>query len=190
MFSKWTRTERLTLYSLLVAMVGVSITLLTVQEFRQFLGLDNSMRANPQVASASPVSVDTRELPTRQLPSEQTVKKRVNVPADKIWADTGITLTIGARLNISSSGRWSDGGQPFRYWGPNGTGDPWPGTILASANLDALIGKVSDTAFLVGSNYSGTSPASGRLYLSINDVPNSFSGNIGSMNVEIEYSQP
>jgi tetratricopeptide (TPR) repeat protein len=114
--------------------------------------------------------------------------KEVSVPAQVMWFDTGIVLDKGAKIYIHASGQWSDGGQPTRYWGANGTGDPWTGTIVPDANLDALVGKVGDVTFTVGESYSGSSPSSGRLYLSINDVPNSFSTNTGAMSVEISYS--
>jgi tetratricopeptide (TPR) repeat protein len=118
-----------------------------------------------------------------------TEKKTVSVPGQVMWFDTGVTLAQGAKLDIRASGQWSDGGQPTRYWGPGGTGASWPGTIVPSANLDALVGKVGDVTFPVGASYSGNSPAAGKLYLSINDVADSFSNNSGSMSVEISYSQ-
>jgi uncharacterized membrane protein YkgB len=135
---EWTRTEKLTLYSLLVAIVGVSIALLTVPEFRRFLGLTGSVTANPQATTDLSVSVNSPEAPVKQSVYSATFSKQVKVPADKMWVDTGISLAKGAKLDILASGQWSDAGSPLRYWGPNGTGDPWPGTIVASANLDAL----------------------------------------------------
>jgi tetratricopeptide (TPR) repeat protein len=118
-----------------------------------------------------------------------TETKAVSVPSQVMWFDTGITLAQGAKLDIRASGQWSDGGQPIRYWGPNGTGSPWAGTIVPSANLDALVGKIGDVTFVVGESFSDNSPASGKLYLSINDIPNSFTNNQGAMNVEVSYSQ-
>jgi hypothetical protein len=189
MSSEWTRTEKLTLYSLLVAVVGVSVVLLTVPEFRRFLGLSNSVTIPLQATSSSSVSAESPEVPARQSLPNATFSKRVKVPADKMWFDTGITLARGAKLDIRATGQWSDAGLPLRYWGANGTGDTWPGTIVASANLDALVGKVGNVSFLAGESYSGNSPASGKLYLSMNDIPNGFSGNLGTMDVVISYSQ-
>jgi hypothetical protein len=189
MRSEWTRTEKLTLYSLLVAIVGVSVALLTVPEFRRFLGLTGSAIANPQALSDPSVSVKSPDKSAKQSVSSAMVSQRVKVPADKMWVDTGITLIKGAKLDIVASGQWSDAGLPLRYWGPDGTGGPWPGTIVASADLDALVGKVGSISFLVGGSYSGSSPVSGKLYLSMNDIPNGFSGNLGTMDVEISYQQ-
>ncbi|MCU1267209.1 MAG: hypothetical protein JWM21_3527 [Acidobacteria bacterium] len=114
--------------------------------------------------------------------------KTVSISSQAMWVDTGIILAKAGSLEIVASGQWTDGGQPVRYWGPNGTGNTWPGTILANANLDALVGKVGEATFTVGEGYSGSSPASGRLYLSINDVPGSFLNNSGTMNVRIKYA--
>ncbi len=59
---------------------------------------------------------------------------------------------------------------------------------MASAHLDELVGKVGHVTFRVGESYSGNR-SSGKLYLSMNDIPNGFSGNLGTMNVEVSYSQ-
>jgi hypothetical protein len=123
-----------------------------------------------------------------QTPAPTIETREVLVPANEMWFDTGINLTKGAQLNIRASGEWSDGGVPLRFWGPNGTGDPWSGTIVPSANLDALVGRIGTTKFLVGDGYAGRSPESGNLRFSINDVPGSFSGNKGAMKVEVSYS--
>ena len=70
----------------------------------------------------------------------------------------------------------------------NGANAPYPGTFVPSANLAELVGKVGDATFAVGERFSGSSPASGKLYLSLNDVPGEFSDNSGVMNVRISYS--
>jgi tetratricopeptide (TPR) repeat protein len=140
-----------------------------------------------QVASQFPATEWGKKASDRLAAWTET--KRVSVPADAMWFDTGITLAKGAKLDIRASGQWSDGGLPLHYWGANGTGNPWPGTLVASANLDALVGKIGNVTFLAGESYSGNSPASGKLYLSMNDIPNSFPGNLGAMDVEISYSQ-
>ena len=124
--------------------------------------------------------------PQTALPHIET--REVLVPATEMWFDTGINLSKGAQVTIRASGEWSDGGLPVRFWGPNGTGERKPGTIVPSANLDALVGKVGPGTFLIGQNFFGTSPDSGNLLLSINDTPDSFPNNKGSMKVEVSYS--
>jgi hypothetical protein len=126
--------------------------------------------------------------PFMPTPVPKVETKELVVPAREMWVDTGIVLTKGAKLNIYASGRWSDGGKPVRFWGPNGTGNSWPGTLSDAANLDALIGKVGDATFLVGESYSGSCPQSGRLFLSMNDFPGYFSNNSGAIKVKISYN--
>jgi hypothetical protein len=137
-------------------------------EQRQGVGSNIS----PAVTQSSPRNMETREL---------------LVPATQMWFDTGISLTKGSQLSIRAFGEWSDGGVPLRFWGPNGSGDRWPGTIVPSANLDALVGKVGTNKFLVGQNYFGNSPESGTLLLSMNDTPDSFPGNKGAIRVEVSF---
>jgi tetratricopeptide (TPR) repeat protein len=111
--------------------------------------------------------------------------KDVTIAAQQSWVDTGVTVARGQSLTIQANGRWSNGDPPF---GPNGGGHTWPGTILASADIGALIGKIGNEVFLVGENYSGSAPASGKLLLSINDVPGTFGDNSGVVNVHVSYS--
>ena len=125
---------------------------------------------------------------TTPTPVPKVETKELMVPAREMWVDTGIVVTKGAKLSIHASGQWSDGSKPVRFWGPNGTGNSWPGTLSDAANVDALIGKVGDATFLVGESYSGSCPQSGRLFLSMNDFPGYFSNNSGAMKVEISYN--
>lgn len=78
MSSEWTRTEKLTLYSLLVAVIGVSVTLFTVQEFRRFLGLSSSATTTPHTTSASSVAAESPEASSRQPET-----RMINVPAQR-----------------------------------------------------------------------------------------------------------
>jgi hypothetical protein len=54
--SDWTRNEKIALYSLIVAIIGVVIMLFTVQEFRRAIGLNPERSHNdlPQVSTNSP----------------------------------------------------------------------------------------------------------------------------------------
>ena len=79
-------------------------------------------------------------------------------------------------------GRWSNVGQPS--YGPAGGGS-WDGVILPSAALGALIGQAGGSTFAIGAGPEFISPASGPLYLSINDVPGTFDDNQGWVEVYI-----
>ena len=109
----------------------------------------------------------------------------VSVPAQQAWVDTGVDLNAGDALTISADGTWtiSSGGTPV---GPDGFPGPPPVVPLSTANLAALIGKVGDAIFLVGSAYNNkTSPGTGRLYLQINDNP--LADNSGALNVKVGH---
>jgi hypothetical protein len=150
--------------------------------------LFNRSAAKPDVANQTQTMSPTVAPTAIPTPPPTIETREVLVPANEMWFDTGLTVKKGAQLNIRASGEWSDGGVPLRFWGPNGTGDPWPGTIVPAANLDALVGKIGTSKFLVGDSFSGRAPQSGNLQLSINDTPDSFSSNKGSMRVEVSYS--
>jgi len=113
-----------------------------------------------------------------------TLPRAIEVPASASWVDTGIEVTQGAELEITASGQWSNAGPPAK--GPGGfDGYVHPGTVLASAPLAALIGKVGEEMFAVGERFAGRSPATGRLYLSINDTAGTFGDNQGVLKVTI-----
>jgi hypothetical protein len=50
--------------------------------------------------------------------------------------------------------------------------------------LGSLVGKTVEDPFFVGNSYEG-SPATGRLYLSVNDRPDSYADNNGSIRVVV-----
>ena len=114
----------------------------------------------------------------------------VSVSAQQPWVDTGVDLKAGEALTISANGQWTNGGNPQVFIGPDGyVGFRLPDATLGSANFAALIGKVGDQVFFVGSAYKGTSPGTGRLYLQMNDLANSFADNSGKLDVVVKRNQ-
>ena len=117
---------------------------------------------------------------------------KVSVSAQQPWVDTGVDLKAGEALTIIANGQWTNSlGKDAPKAGPDGFPNTtkWPKVPLASANLLALIGKVGDKVFLVGTKYEGTSPGTGRLKLQINNEPNDFcfANNSGMLDVEIRH---
>ncbi len=108
------------------------------------------------------------------------------VNAQKPWVDTGVDLNVGDMLSISANGQWTNGGKPPTLIGPDGFGWNLPVATLSSVSFAALIGKVGDQVFLVGSAYNKTSPGTGRLYLQINDDPKGLADNSGTLTVEVK----
>jgi hypothetical protein len=107
----------------------------------------------------------------------------IRVDARAGWCDSGLVMEAGRRYIVRvGEGRWSNAGAPS--YGPQGAGS-WDGVILPGAALGALIGRVGEANFAIGAGPGFTSPASGPLYLSINDVPGTFDDNQGWVEVYI-----
>jgi hypothetical protein len=123
---------------------------------------------------------------------------RLSVPIDVTvpWNDTGISIAAGDDLTISSSGTFN--------WGQNCTsnctaspnGEPWSNckndTLTFSApglSCWSLVGKIGENGapFEVGTSITIEGPASGELYLGIND--NYYQDNSGSLTATISSSE-
>lgn len=107
------------------------------------------------------------------------------VPANLEWLDTQIVVERNQKVIISSSGVWTNGGIANAYVGPNGFFDVIrTDTIIPSVPLATLIGRIGSTTFPVGA-YSELA-LEGRLFLTMNDVPDTYFDNAGYMGVTIE----
>ncbi len=112
----------------------------------------------------------------------------IRVDANAGWCDTQIMLQQGQGVAVEARGRWSNAGDP--QYGPGGISNyRHPGTIVADASLGALIARVGNTTFAIGASNGFTSPASGPLYLSINDVPGTFDDNRGWLVITVGAPQ-
>ena len=105
------------------------------------------------------------------------------------WTDTGLKVTAGERINITASGQIMAGpGQPC---GPDGIAQATLDifSLIGGGHVAALIGLVagSSTPFLVGASYNGVAPASGQLYLGINDV--GVDNNSGQFSASVRLQQ-
>lgn len=121
------------------------------------------------------MALDPISLPTRT---------EVTVSANVLWLDTGVALQAGQQFRVQASGLWSNTGPPAK--GPNGfIGFSHPSSLLPTANFASLIGRVGGVMFPVGESFEGPSPGSGTLFLSINDLPNTFADNQGTLAVTI-----
>jgi hypothetical protein len=113
--------------------------------------------------------------------------RTVQVPANTAWVDTGIDVNVGDKVAFQASGEVAYGRSPGMTAGPDGNAasrnarypDP-------SAPAGALIGRVGrkGQAFGIGSQSQPLPmPASGRLYLGVND--NDLSDNSGAFSVVV-----
>ena len=107
--------------------------------------------------------------------------------ARESWKHTGIRLNLNDPIRIEASGQWSNGGETVGADGFGSGNYMYPGTIVGTAALASLVGMVGDQAFKVGALYDRTSPATGELLLSMNDVAGTFADNRGQLEVKIRY---
>ncbi len=112
----------------------------------------------------------------------------IEIPADKLWVDTGITLKSGQTLTIKASGSLNIGGGDPDYYVPSPYGMfSWCGEecTLNGVQLGALIGKIDyGKPFYVGS-YCNRTATTGSLYLVVNDETSWYFDNEGSFTVTI-----
>jgi small nuclear ribonucleoprotein (snRNP)-like protein len=113
---------------------------------------------------------DTGATPGAAATSGQAAGIRIRVSAQQRWTDTGLTVRSGQQIRFAATGQVqlsvsaTDTAQPA---GGNrqATNAPMPG-----APAGALIGRIGNgQAFAVGNLTEVVMPASGRLYLGVND---------------------
>jgi len=107
------------------------------------------------------------------------------VNGNQDWTPTGITVTKGQVLNFSSSGEIQLSPDANDKAGIDGarSGRLAPSAALPRTPAGALIGRIGNTPFAIGSRTTVTAPASGVLSLGIND--DGFSDNQGSFQVTV-----
>jgi hypothetical protein len=108
------------------------------------------------------------------------------VPANQRWTSTGITVRRGEIVTFDTTGeiRVGPGGDDVaRAAGVLG-GRTAAGTPIPQSIVGALIGRIGNSApFGIGNQTSVPMPASGILYLGVND--NNFDDNSGEFRVQI-----
>lgn len=109
-------------------------------------------------------------------PSVPATSTTVSVRAAAAWNDTGLVVRAGDRLSFNASGTVRLSGDPSDLADPQGARS---GRFAGSSPLPkelggALIGRVGDsTAFYIGAGSTSIqAPATGRLYLGVNDDHN------------------
>lgn len=109
----------------------------------------------------------------------------VSVPATQVWTATGIQVNEGDQIAFRASGRihWSE--KPADLAGPTGGRRIAGNYPVPTAGVGALIGRIGNgQPFLVpGNGETLTMPASGQLFLGVND--DVVSDNSGAFRVQI-----
>ena len=138
--------------------------------------------ATPAPAAAPPSAATVIVAP--QIAACPRTQRFWRVSAQAEWCDTGVEVrecqTILVRFG---EGQWSNAGPPsFRQ---DGIGDTLQGTWVERAPLGALIGRVGEAAFPIGSRESVVSPSNGHLLLAMNDVRGTYADNQGWLDVYV-----
>ncbi|MDY6839641.1 MAG: LecA/PA-IL family lectin, partial [Thermodesulfobacteriota bacterium] len=111
----------------------------------------------------------------------------IEVPAEVEWTNTFIPVSSGDKLTITATGLWGVGQGSGSGVGPDGetniANDYYP---LPGERIGALIGKIDDQVFLVGSSLTATVDVSGYLFLGANETPYCRGNEWGSLCVAVQ----
>ena len=111
--------------------------------------------------------------------------RAVTIRADLPWQNAGISVVAGQKISISAFGRWNNGPDGADY-GPGGNGTMSSGVVGPASAEGALIGRIGDSPpFTIGDSTDVTAIASGQLRLAMNDWPDSYDDNHGTVTVLI-----
>ena len=91
-----------------------------------------------------------------------------------VWQETYVNVEKGQRLVIDAEGAWSPDLQDRIGWcGADGVANVIAGEDYLSpgTNVGALIAKIGDVVFSVGSRYDNAAPAEGVIFLAMNESP-------------------
>ena len=115
----------------------------------------------------------------------------LDIPAKSMWVDTGLDVTNKTIRIKYESGTWSNDGVESHFCDGEGFipeaqdfRDVIPKLLVTNAPLGAMVGKTSGEPFFIGNSYEARA-GEGRLYLSINDKPDSFDDNAGSLRIVV-----
>jgi hypothetical protein len=125
----------------------------------------------------------------RQSRSHQTVV--LDISARSKWIDTGLDVSNKTIQIKYESGTWSNDGAESHFCDGEGFipesqdfRDVLPKLLVPNAPLGALVGRTNGDPFFVGNTYEDR-PGDGHLFLSINDKPDSFDDNAGSLRIVV-----
>jgi hypothetical protein len=149
---------------------------------RIYLNADNARRiynfTAPRTAAGNNVAPVIADITT--VPGEMEVQ--ANVP----WSDTGLVVRRGDQIMFSVRGQIAFGTGPTQRSGADGDPNTRARTApMPNVGVGALIGRIGNSApFGIGNQKNAlTMPASGRLFLAVND--DNYSDNSGAYRVTI-----
>jgi len=191
----WTRGEKIALYTLLVGIIGVLVGLLTVPEFRRVMGFypeRTSKSSTTEAAKSESRTVsDQSPVPSFSPQIVRSYRTVFRIYGNAGWQSVHMRVTKGTWVSISASGSvtWDPtlpavgvDGAAFSASGLQNSLDfPMP-----SAACGALIMRIGDTKYFVGSITKIQAQNDGEIEFMVNDRLNSLSDNNGSFMIEVK----
>jgi len=114
-------------------------------------------------------------------------RRMVTVAGTQRWTDSGFDVTAGDRVHVTATGTVFHNGSSSA--GPDGVPDPGlrAFNVLKDADHAGLLGRIGETgaAFHLGGRATLTAPATGRLYLGVNDQGVENNGGAYEVTVEV-----
>ena len=94
----------------------------------------------------------------------------IPVSATERWTDTALTVRAGDSISIEANGSIQMSGNRRDTAAPAGSDRNAPGALVSNAPAGMLIGRIGNGApFAIGARRTVRAPASGRLFLGVND---------------------
>src|SRR5262249_35127906 len=133
-----------------------------------YASLLNPPAATPQPRRPPPAPARPPAPPAEAVAKAGTT---IRAPANQAWTDTGILVNQGDRVAFRASGEITSGRSAGQAGTPDGGPDRKAQYPIPSLPVGALLGKVGASApFAIGTQTQPLPmPASGRLFLGIND---------------------
>lgn len=114
--------------------------------------------------------------------------RTATIRAYESWQDTGVRVEAGDDVSIAVMGEWSNQKDGDLY-GPGGDGNLDSGTIMPSAPVGIMLGRIGNSSpFVVGERADFTADASGPLQLVMNDWPPGHGDNRGRVDAVISIA--
>lgn len=124
--------------------------------------------------------------------------QRLTLQTNRGWQSTAVAVTAGQPVHITAEGRYTIAHDDHPHGNPNGDGAPWPcepGGVTLDYHVGRPLGELLATvdagegAFTdwrpIGLAADYTPPATGTLYLRVNDAPNALADNEGTLEVVV-----
>jgi len=138
--------------------------------------------------SSPPLEPTNTPMPT----SAPAMPAPIGIAANQGWQDAYQFVHPGDKLEITAAGVWSHDPLDPQFstlYGPSGVDLFEAKAILPSAPVGSLIGRIGDNhPFLVAEHLVLTSAERGKLWLSMNDSPDRFSDNTGSVGATVLFA--